>query len=68
MSELKNDSGAKDNQENFNELLSNLTNILKRTGASNRSIPSWDSSAQKSAVSIKSHIKLFENLAKLYYS
>ena len=50
--------------DNFTDLLSNLTNILKRTGASNRTLPSWDSSQQKSAVTIKSHIKLFENLAQ----
>ena len=45
------------------DLLSNLSTILKRTTASNRSIPSWDSSSTKHGVSIKSHIKLFENLA-----
>ena len=38
---------------NYSELLSNLTNLLKRSGASTRPIPSWDSSSQKSAVSIK---------------
>ena len=46
------------------DILQNLSNILKRTSASHRAIPSWDSSSQKSAVSIKSHIKLFESLAE----
>ena len=45
-------------------ILQNLSDILKRTNASHRAIPSWDSSSQKSAVSIKSHIKLFESLAE----
>ena len=54
----------KDENSDFKDLLNNLSTILKRTTASNRSIPSWDSSSSKHGVSIKSHIKLFENLAK----
>ena len=48
----------------ISDLLTNLSTILKRTTASNRTIPCWDSSSTKNGVSIKSHIKLFENLAQ----
>ena len=49
---------------NMTAILNNLAAILKKTNTSHRAIPSWDSSSQKSAVSINSHIKLFENLAE----